>query len=260
MSPAIKAGHECWAYSDERLFDAYARKFIEVGLAAGELVWYVPSARTADPSVRGGAIRVIPFEEAYAGATVVDPATQVALYTAVTEDALAAGYTGFRVVADATPLVRTGEQREAFTRYEYVIGRYMRDNPMSAVCAFDRAELGERAVAELACLHETSHDAGVPFQLHPGPSSAEAVLDGELDMSAEELFAMALSRTDLDRAPGEVVVDAAGLRFIDHRSLLTLQRYAESQRTTAVLRTRLGAVSRLAGLLDLPRVRVEAAR
>ncbi|MFF5077352.1 MEDS domain-containing protein [Actinoplanes sp. NPDC000266] len=261
MSPAIRAGHECWSYEDQSLFDAYARKCVDAGLAAGERVWYVPSRHAEVSGLPGGdAVRVIRFTEAYAGDEVVDPAGQVAAYAAATEDALAAGFTGFRVVADVTPLVRTDEQRDAFARYEYVIGRYMRHHPMSAVCAYDRGELGDHAVAELACLHESSHAAGVSFQLHPGATSAEAVLDGELDTSAGELFATALRRTDLDRAGDEVVVDGSGLRFIDHRALLTLQRYAESQSTTAVLRTGLGAVARLAGLLELTHVRVEATR
>ncbi|MEU8819821.1 MEDS domain-containing protein [Actinoplanes sp. NPDC048796] len=261
MRPAPKAGHECWSYEDQGLFDAYARRCVDQALAAGERVWFVPSQHADVTGLPGGdAVRVIRFAEAYATHEVVDPARQVAAYAAATEDALAAGFTGFRVVADVTPLVRTDEQRDAFARYEYVIGRYMRHHPMSAVCAYNRGELGERAVAELACLHESSHAAGVSFQLHPGATSAEAVLEGELDLSAEDLFATALRRTDLDRADGEVVVDATGLRFIDHRALLALQRYAESQRTTAVLRTPLGAVARLAGLLDLPHVRVEAAR
>ncbi|XVV09838.1 MEDS domain-containing protein [Actinoplanes sp. CA-131856] len=260
MSPAVKAGHECWSYEDQSLFDAYARKCVDAGLAAGERVWYVPSQHADVDDLPGGdAVRVIRFTEAYAGDEVVDPAGQVAAYAAATEDALAAGFTGFRVVADVTPLVRTDEQRDAFARYEYVIGRYMRHHPMSAVCAYDRGELGDHAVAELACLHESSHAAGVSFQLHPGATSAEAVLDGELDTSAGELFATALRRTDLDRG-GDFVVDGSGLRFIDHRALLTLQRYAESLSTTAVLRTRLGAVARLAGLLDLTHVRVEATR
>ncbi|GAA0485695.1 hypothetical protein Ade02nite_09260 [Paractinoplanes deccanensis] len=218
------------------------------------------SGVTAGSLPGGDAVRVVSFEEAYSGDGVVDPAGQVAAYTAVTEEALAGGYTGLRVVADVTALVRTDEQRDAFARYEYIIGRYMRLAPMRAVCAYDRGELGERAVAELACLHESSHDAGVTFQLHPGVTSAEAMLDGELDMSAEELFGTALERTDLDRAGGDVVVDGAGLRFIDHRALLALEKYAASRRTTAVLRTPTGAVARLAGLLELAHVRVEGAR
>jgi len=40
----------------------------------------------------------------------VDPDAQVRTYAAATGAALAAGFTGLRVVAEATPLVRTPEQ------------------------------------------------------------------------------------------------------------------------------------------------------
>jgi hypothetical protein len=264
------SSHFCWSYDDVQPFDEYAREFLLAGLAKGERVWFVAGPRagtTADwlrdvaaTSSLPGAVRVTSAEAAYVGGDAVDPAGQVALYAAATEDALAGGFTGLRVVADVTSMIRTDLQREAFARYEYVIGRYMRTAPMRAVCAYDRLELGDRAVAELACLHEGSQAPGVTFQLHPGATTASTVLDGELDMSVEELFTGALRHTDLEPADGEVTVDAGGLRFIDHRSLLALQRYAEEHRMTAVLRTRLDSTVRLADLLELSHVRVEIAR
>ncbi|AEV84550.1 hypothetical protein ACWT_3527 [Actinoplanes sp. SE50] len=257
-----RAGHECWSYDDQRVIDAYAREVILAGIAGGERVWYVPgreSELTAQALPGGDAVRVVHFGDAYSGQAVLDPVAQVGAYAAATEEALADGFTGLCVVADVTELVRGDEQRDAFARYEYLIGRYMRTDAMRAVCAYDRRVLGAAAVAEIACLHESSTGAGVPFQLHPALSRAEAVLDGELDPAGEELFATALRRTDLAPAGGEIVVDAAGLRFIDHRALLVLQRYAESRGLTAVLRTRFEAAARLAELIGLTHVRVEPA-
>jgi hypothetical protein len=256
--------HACWSFDDYRPFDDYAREFLDAGLAAGEQVWYVsgrPSgATTAWLAGAGAAARIVNPGHAYAAGRTIDPAEQVAAYTAVTEQALAAGFTGFRVAADVTAMVRTQAQREAFARYEYLIGRYLRVAPMRAVCAYDRVELGDRAVAELACLHDTSHRAGVSFQLQPGPTTASAVLYGELDAAGEDLFETALRRTDLASAGGQVTVEASGLRFIDHRALLALQRFAETRKLTAVLRTRLGSAARIAGLLELSDVRVEVTR
>jgi DcmR-like sensory protein len=263
-SMATDIVHACWSYDDYQSFDRYAREFLNAGLIAGEQVWYVTGhsgGATADwLRGAGDAARILSFEEAYATDRVVDPAEQVAAYTTVTEVALAEGFSGFRVAADVTPLVRTDEQRDAFARYEYVMGRYMKLAPMRAVCAYDRVVLGDRVVAELACLHEHTQADGVRFQLHPGLTRGSVVLSGELDMAVEELFATALNRTDLAPVGGEVIVDAAGLRFIDHRSLLTLQRYAETHRMTAVIRTPLGAAARIAGLLELNDVRVEVTR
>ncbi|MEU4690503.1 MEDS domain-containing protein [Actinoplanes sp. NPDC023714] len=259
--------HACWSYDDHDALDEYAKEFLRAGLAAGERIWYVPGPRsrtiagwldTAGPrSSLPDPVRIIARQDAYTAGQVIDPAEQIAAYTAVTEAALADGFTGFRVVADVTALVRTPEQRDAFARYEYAIGRYMRHAPMRALCTYDRRILGDRAVDELACLHETSHESGVTFQLHAGPTTGETVLDGELDLTGDDLFADALARTDLAPAGGEVTVDARGLRFIDHRALLTLQRYARARRMTAVVRTGLSSAGHLADLLELPDVRVE---
>lgn len=259
--------HMCWSYDDIRPFDGFAREFLRAGLAAGERVWFVGGRRSAATGewLRGVAttvpradtVRVVSCADAYPGGAAIDPATQVEAYVAATAEALAAGFTGLRVVADVTDLVRTGEQRAAFARYEYVIGRHLRTAPVRAVCAFDRLELGDRAVAELAVLHETGHRPGVTFSLRPGPTPDTAILDGNLDLGAEELFATALGHTDLEPVDGVVTVDAARLTFVDHRSLLALQRYAGSRGTAVVVRTRLAVAARIAELLELPRVRVE---
>ena len=95
----------------------------------------------------------------------VDPDAQVRAYAAATGAALAADFTGLRVVAEATPLVRTPEQLDAFARYEPMIDGYMVTHPFSAMCAYDRRILDESAIAQLACLH-TSTNAPVPFRLH----------------------------------------------------------------------------------------------
>ncbi|WP_430785205.1 MEDS domain-containing protein [Actinoplanes sp. G11-F43] len=262
--------HACWSYDDHGALDEYAREFLLAGHAAGERLWYVPGSRPGSTiaewlgglgreSARPHPVRILPWQGAYAAGQVIDPAEQIARYTAVTEAALADGFSGFRVVADVTALVGTPEQRDAFARYEYAIGRYMRIAPMRALCTYDRRELGDRVVDELACLHRTSPASAVTFHLHAGPTSDATTLDGELDMAGEDLLSDALRRTDLEPVGGEVTVDARGLRFIDHRSLIVLQRYAQARRMTAVVRTGLGSAARQAELLELPNVRVELA-
>ncbi|GAA2697462.1 MEDS domain-containing protein [Actinoplanes palleronii] len=270
MTTAIESSHACWSYGDHQALDEYAKEFLRAGLAAGERIWYVPRPRSqgitdwlrsvSPRSSRPDPVRIIPWQDAYTAGQVVDPAAQIAAYAAVTDAALADGFSGFRVVADVTAMVRTPEQRDAFARYEYAIGRYMHTAPMRALCTYDRTELGDRVVAELACLHETSHASGVTFQLHAGPTEDEAILDGELDMASEDLLSGALWRTGLAPSGGEVTVDAGRLRFIDHRSLLLVQRYAQERRMTVVLRTGLSSALHLAELLELPDVRVEMAR
>ncbi|MCI4065163.1 MEDS domain-containing protein [Micromonospora sp. R77] len=265
------SGHICWTYDDPTELDRRAVAFLAAGLAAGERVWLVADG-TAETltrrlerlpdltgALRDGSVSIVPIRTAYPDGHVVDPEAQVRAYSAATDEALAAGHTGLRVVAEATSLVRTLPQRRAFLRYEHLIDRYMHRRPMSAICAYDRRELGEQAVAELACLHAEENTDGL-FQLHAGgPDDGGFALAGELDPSNHALFAEVLDLAHPDPVDGRLTVDARHLHYIDHRSLIHLRDHARRQGATAVLRTSRSAAARLVELLGLTEVRVEAA-
>lgn len=272
-APSATNGHLCWAYDDSAGFDSRARDFLAAGLSSGEQVWYVTPDHPASAverlrGIRGlqealhrEAARVVPVNAAYAHGGPIDPWAQVRAYAAATEDALAAGYTGFRVVADATSHVRTPAQLDAFARYEHLIDRYMLAQPMSALCAYDRITLGDSVIAQLACMHPETNADEVLFRLHACHlSDGQAALAGELDLSNHELFSTALERADLRPAGNKLVLEAAHLRFIDHRSLMHLQRLARSRDAAVILRAPRSTAARLVELLDLPQVRVEATR
>src|SRR5690242_4841177 len=114
------AGHVCWSYDDRRDLDAYARSYLGSGLDQGEQVWYVPGDQPGPVAEwllgrgresRPDAVRVLPIGAAYPTGQVTDPAGQVAAYASATEQAVAAGFTGLRVFADPTPLLRTPAQQ-----------------------------------------------------------------------------------------------------------------------------------------------------
>ncbi|MFI6820413.1 MEDS domain-containing protein [Micromonospora sp. NPDC050187] len=264
--------HVCWRYDDRVALHDQVRAFLLEGLALGERIWYV----TAEPdpvadrlreeplirdALRRGAARIVPLDSAYHHDHIVVPADQVRAYATATADALAAGHTGLRVAADATALVRTPAQRDAFARYEHLIDRYMRVRPMSAMCAYDRRLLGDEAVAELACLHPGTNVDDVLFRLYADtPGDGQAALVGELDASNHELFRAALDRADPRPADGRLVLEAADLRFIDHRNLIHLRDHARARGAVAVLRASRSAAARVAELLDLAGLDVEVAR
>lgn len=265
--------HVCWRYDDPATLHTAARRFLADGLAVGEQVWYVAPGRDevtgqlqATPALRDarrrGAARFVALDSAYRCDEAVAPTDQVRAYAAATEAALAAGYTGLRVVADATSLVRTPAQVDAFARYEYLVDRYMSGWPMSAMCAYDRRVVGDRTVAELACLHPESNADDVHFRLHAGdPADGHVVLAGELDATDQEAFLTAWSRAAPRPVDGRLVVTATDLRFIDHRCLLHLLEQARSRGAeTVLLRGARSAPARLAELLDLPGLHVEPAR
>jgi anti-anti-sigma regulatory factor len=268
----VAFGHHCWVYDDPVLLDARAVEFLAAGLAAGEQVWLIadgPAESLAArldrvpgiaDALRRGTARLVPVEGAYRHGEVIDPEGQVRAYARATDEALAAGHTGLRVVAEATDLVRTPAQRRAFLRYEHLIDRFMRHRPMSAICGYDRRELDEQAIAELACLHpETNTD--VLFRLHAdAPGGATIALAGELDPSVGALLATALEAADPVATDGRLVIDATRLRFIDHRSLLHLREHARRQGARTVLRTSRSSPARLVELLDLADIQVERVR
>ncbi|MEU6203805.1 MEDS domain-containing protein [Micromonospora musae] len=273
MTPSTSYGHVCWVYDDPAALDQAARTFLTAGLAAGERLWYatagpvepVVEKLTSTPALGDalarGAAEVVSLPDTYPSGAVVDGPAQVRAYAAATEAALAAGYRGLRVVAEATPLVRTPAQLDAFTRYEHLVDRYMRARPFRAMCAYDRRELDGRAVAELACLHPETNAAEAPFQLFARDATGHrAGLTGELDETGEELFVTALERADLRPVDGRLVLEAPGLRFVDHRALLRLCEYARRRNSAVLLRSPLPAAARLAALLDLPGLTVEVAR
>jgi anti-anti-sigma regulatory factor len=269
--PSTTYRHVCLAFDDPAVLDAYAVPYLAAGLAAGERIVLVAGgtvddlARRLDPlpgrdgALRRGALRLLSVDQMYSGDAVIDPRAQVRAYDAATREALAAGYTGLRVVADATSLIRTPAQRDAFARYEHLIDHYMRRQPMSAVCAYDRRELADAAIAEVACLHPETN-AGVLFRMHAGTGESAVALEGELDPSNQRLFAAALDRADPRPVDGRLLVDATGLRFVDHRSLLHLHDHARRHGATAVLRAPRSAAARLVELLDLADLRMEADR
>jgi hypothetical protein len=246
--------HVCFCYDDDAALSGRARRFLADGAAAGSLLWWVGDS----PPPEGFDTHVVPIGTAYASGVVVDPDAQVRAYAAATGAALAAGFTGLRVVAEATALVRTPEQLDAFARYELMIDGYMATHPFSAMCAYDRRVLAASAIAELACLH-TSTNAHVPFRLHGcAPADGDAVLAGELDMDTEELLEAALRRFPCP-AGDEVVLKATGLRFADHRTLWRLDRWAAEHDRRLVLRGAPDATARVVELLGLEVLRVEPA-
>ena len=254
--------HLCWAYDELGGFHSAMGDFLAEGLTQGLRVCYVADSdaatmwedlRDLDRS-NPAAVHIQPLGD-LAGA-VMEPVGQVQALAAATEDALAAGFMGLRVAAEATSLVRTPHQLDAVARYEHLVDRYTTNQPLSVLCGFNRAELGEQTIAQLACLHPTVNDGAPLFRLYASTYAA-ASLSGELDVTSLGLFPMALRWADLRPTAGEMVIDASELAFIDHRSLLALAEHARSWDATAVLLADLPSAARMIEILDLKEVRVE---
>ncbi|MEV6236215.1 MEDS domain-containing protein [Lentzea sp. NPDC051838] len=249
--------HLCWPFDDFAEFRTRAAEFLVDGLRLGQRACYV--ARGADlaadlqaepvlvEALRDGRAQAISLESQYTSGTAVTPAAQVGVYAAATRAAVEAGFTGLRVAADATTLVRTPDALDAFCRYEHMIDRYMTAEPFSAMCAYQRGELPEPAIVRLSSLHPVNNAWCAPFRLH---ATADGIaLDGEIDWVSRDLLELALENT----APrdGVLHVDTTRLAFIDHHGLIALHDFARANGATLVLRSQRSALARMVSILGL---------
>lgn len=261
--------HLCWAYRQPDELSEGVVTFLRLGLAVGQRALYLaqrpaPQLRRElagldglDDLIHSGALEVRPLADQHDEDGHVDADGQLGAYGQATESAVASGFTGLRVAVDATPLVRTPAQREAFGRWELVADRYMIDHPFAALCAYDICAIGDDVADEMACLHPASWGSAPNFRLHASPL-ADVALSGEVDAFALDMFTLTLERT-VPVVPGEDLrVDVRDLTFIDHRGILALARHAHrAGGRSVVLVQPPPVVPSVLELVDAPLVRVE---
>ncbi len=255
--------HVCWGFDDGAAFRAAAVSFLDAGLELGQRVRYVgepgDGVHSALAGARPGAVEVVPVAGQYAGPATVDPAEQARAYATAVDDALAAGFTGLRVATDVTALVLGPAQLDAFARYEHRVDHLMARRPFSAMCAYNRVELGAAALGQLASMHPAATASATAFRLHASsrPGCA-AALGGELDLAGEARLRIALERAELTPVGGELVLDATELTFVDATRLAIVIEHARRLGATLVLRTDQYVPTRLVGVLGRDDVRIEA--
>lgn len=254
----VPYGHLCWAYTGRSEFRTRAVEYLSDGAAVGQWLEYVGTgsrealqAELAETDrlarlLDDGALVVTPVDEFYAlqpGSTTVDPHAAVTARVGATKQALADGYTGFRAVVDATAMAATPHQRAAFVQFEHLIDQIMASLPVTALCGYNRTELGHAAVAELACLHPLSNTDG-SFRLYAQPDGSLA-LAGDIDHRCAELFIHALGAA-ADLAPDQnVILDLQALTTIAPDQLLELDRLAREHERVIELRAIPPATTRL---------------
>lgn len=248
--------HLCWPHEGHDDFRPRALEFLSDGAAMGQRIAYVGSDITEDLANEVRAVdasaQVISVDEMYRSGNTLGPEAQVHSYTAATRQAVAEGYAGLRVAADATAMVGTIDQRDEFVRYEHLIDRAMHSMPFAALCGYDRTVLGDDVVAELACVHPVTTPGISRFQIFPGRGMDLAVT-GEVDAMNAPAFVRALERTSSAIDRDALVVDATHLRFLDHRGIVALERLGRPVLVQHAPRV----AGRLAALLRLRNVRVE---
>jgi anti-anti-sigma regulatory factor len=233
--------HACWAFDRIQEFVEASLEYLTDGLRYGQRIAYVGSEPVAeqrdllDPlggvgeMIDKGALRLFELPDFYEMGEPVDAEAQLAVYSAATDGALADGYTGFRVAAQVTDLVKEPHTRDAHVRWESIADRFMSVRPLSALCGYHRGSLPQPLLCDLAAIHPATNltPATVPFRLHG--EDGDLALAGEVDL---------ISAEDLDRVmelachPGDrIALDIGGLTFIDHHGLEVIATHIQRLRT-----------------------------
>lgn len=261
--------HLAWGYRQQSDFFARAAEYIADGLAQNHWILYsrdgsVDALRNelvamgfAD-ALRTGQIFAKPVGEHYRfvpGTRVVDPEPTVAEGVAAMQRAVGMGCSGCRAVVDGAVLVRTPEQRAAFSRLEHLVDQKMTELPYAAMCAYNLSLLGDTA-KELMCLHPFVGGGEVKFRIY-ADQNVDFALAGEIDAADNQAFITAMQRIWPLASGDDVVIDAHGLNFITHNQLVALDRLGSAGGRQVLLLTEQRMVTRLAELLDFANVRVQ---
>jgi anti-anti-sigma factor len=255
-------GHACWGFDDVADLQTAAAAFLAEGAELGQRLMFVggPEAeamvRETDPMrslVHDGTLQVAPFDAIYPGGRRMANADQLAMYAGATDQALADGFTGLRVLAEVTDLASPDGAWQDQVGWESYADRYMANRPLAALCCFDRRRIPAEAMAALGCAHPVAdrrlqHLA--PFRVY-AQSNAMA-LAGEVDAFSSAQLSDLLELTIPD-VEGEVVLDLEGLDFIDHsgvRAVAEHERRMRERGVTLTLRGESGLFRRLSDLLE----------
>lgn len=153
---------------------------------------------------------------------------QLATFETVLANALIDGYTGIRVVADNTSLVRG--DADGFQRWlcwEQLTDRFQARSNVTGICFFDRSALSEQRQSDLASLHPVRSATSVtpPFSF---TVDGDAVLvTGMLDAFSADQFRRMLATAPDDRP---LIVDLSSAEFVDHHAMLALGGAASAVR------------------------------
>jgi MEDS: MEthanogen/methylotroph, DcmR Sensory domain len=203
-------GHACWAYADGAELFRAADDYLADGARLGQrLVFVGPEEMLAQ--VRRRDVECLPLSMFLEPGQPTDPDRMLRIYTAATDEALAAGYTGLRVVAEVTELAGDPGCQ---CRWESVADRFMVERPLSALCCYDRRRLAPDVLNDLCAVHPVVNEP-VPFRIYA--TGDGLLLEGEIDYFSSDALRRVLPLTR-----GDGVLDLSGAEFIDHHGARVL--------------------------------------
>ncbi|MGY1633010.1 MEDS domain-containing protein [Geodermatophilus sp. SYSU D01186] len=245
--PVGPADHLCWVYDDAAALPAAAGRFLAAGLARGERLVFVGSdddvARLhATPGPLGplgdllsdGRLVLLPLGEAYDGDGGFAPEQQLEFYDALTQQAIAAGHTGLRVVAELTRLAADPDRHAELVRWEHLADDFVAaGSGMSAMCAYQRGALAPEVLAGVAGVHPQvrtpsglAHDVLAPFRVYV--DGGRVAVAGSVDAFGADRLRRVLAHSPVLRT-GTAVLDLTRLEFADAAGCRAIARWAQDR-------------------------------
>jgi MEDS: MEthanogen/methylotroph, DcmR Sensory domain len=229
--------HIGWVFAGPAEFAALARPFLTEGAERGELLMYVAEdpGSAALASLDGVAgldgFQVASIAEVYGPSGIVDAVRQRATFSAALADALAQGYTGIRVAADNTSLVTDDERLKAWIGWEIAADRFIAENAVTGLCAFNRDKIDVNRLRHLATLHPLASAASPVPQYRLFADDGELCIEGEVDS-----FAVSQLRPALDVLPPKtaVRVDLESATLRGAKALAALSDLADTGVTVTI--------------------------
>ena len=229
--------HVCWVYgADDPAFDRAVRRFLAGGLDRAERLLCVgerviESLRTesdgfggTDELISRGALRAVTMAEVYDASRVFVPGDQRSFYADATEQAIADGYTGLRVVADVSELAADPDTRADLAQWEHLADECIaQGSGFTAMCAYSAA-VPEDALADIAAVHPLVHSAGGPPPFQVFFDEGRVVLTGSIDTFGADRLARVLAATPVPEA--HAVLDLGLADFVDVAGARVIARWS----------------------------------
>ncbi len=103
-----------------------------------------------------GELVIASVTDIYGPDRMVEATSQRETFATALAEALSEGYTGIRVAADNSSLIDTPERLQAWLAWEEVADRFMAENPVTGLCAFDRTRVEAATLTEVMGSHHVS--------------------------------------------------------------------------------------------------------
>lgn len=249
---AVPGDHMCFGYGSDEQYRSLVSAFCAAGLDAGDRVLFLsPRGRSdqalsrlatliddIDDTIGRGALEIGTVASTYLPDAEFSADDRISAYRVAVDRAVAQGYAGLRVAADATELLKTS----GWAQYELRADMLASSAPFTALCAYDRRVVVPEALRETEAAHALSIPVvpevdPSPFRVH-GIEGGGVGISGEIDLTViERLRDLLAFATQVALEP---TIDLSRLTFADAAATRVVALAAKDlaeQHGGAVLRT-----------------------